>query len=107
MVSGSASGGPSVGPAPDAPSPRSWPLIIRAPGSSSAGDPPIPSGALRMSSPLRLGIVGAGAVTQVAHLPVLKKLKGIEIAALADGDMVKASALANRFAVPSVFEDLH
>ncbi|HTK56943.1 MAG TPA: Gfo/Idh/MocA family oxidoreductase [Gemmatimonadales bacterium] len=59
-----------------------------------------------MSSPIRLGIVGAGAVTQVAHLPALKKLKGIEIAALADGDMVKASALGTRFQVPSVFEDL-
>lgn len=59
-----------------------------------------------MSSPLRLGIVGAGAVTQVAHLPVLKKLKGIEVVALADGDLVKATALATRFGVPFAFEDL-
>jgi predicted dehydrogenase len=59
-----------------------------------------------MSSPLRLGIVGAGAVTQVAHLPVLKKIKQIEVAALADGDLVKASALADRFGVPNAFEDL-
>lgn len=59
-----------------------------------------------MSSPLRLGIVGAGAVTQVAHLPVLKKLKPVEVVALADGDVVKASALANRFGVPYAFEDI-
>lgn len=59
-----------------------------------------------MSSPLRLGIVGAGAVTQVAHLPVLKKLKPVEVVALADGDLVKASALASRFGVPYAFEDI-
>jgi predicted dehydrogenase len=59
-----------------------------------------------MSSPLRLGIVGAGAVTQVAHLPVLKKIKQIEVAALVDGDLVKATALADRFGVPNAFEDL-
>lgn len=58
-----------------------------------------------MSSPLRLGIVGAGAVTQVAHLPVLTKIKGIQVAALADGDLVKATTLAQRFQVPSAFED--
>ena len=58
-----------------------------------------------MSSPLRLGIVGAGAVTQVAHLPVLKKLKPVQVVALADGDVVKASALATRFGVPYAFED--
>lgn len=59
-----------------------------------------------MSSPLRLGIVGAGAVTQVAHLPVLKKLKPVQVVALADGDVVKASALATRFGVPFAFEDI-
>jgi len=59
-----------------------------------------------MSSPLRLGIVGAGAVTQVAHLPVLKKIKQIEVVALVDGDLVKASALADRFGVPNAFEDI-
>lgn len=59
-----------------------------------------------MSTSLRLGIVGAGAVTQVAHLPVLKKMKGVEVAALADGDHAKATALAARFGVRSAFEDI-
>lgn len=59
-----------------------------------------------MSTPLRLGIVGAGAVTQVAHLPVLARMRGIEVAALADADLVKATALADRFKVPLAFEDL-
>ena len=33
-----------------------------------------------MSDPLRIGIIGGGAIVQVAHLPVLKKLKTVEFA---------------------------
>ena len=47
-----------------------------------------------MSDPLRLGIIGGGAVTQVAHLPALKKFRGVEVRAIADTDPAKASALA-------------
>ena len=39
-----------------------------------------------MSDPLRLAIIGAGAATQVAHLPALKRTKGVEVVALADSD---------------------
>ena len=53
-----------------------------------------------MSDPLRLAIIGAGAVTQVAHLPVLKRTKGVEVVALADPDRPKARALADRFGIP-------
>jgi len=59
-----------------------------------------------MSEVIRLGIVGAGAVLQVAHLPVLKKLKTVEVAALCDSDLPKARALASRFGVPSVYDDI-
>lgn len=59
-----------------------------------------------MSDAMRLGVIGAGAVLQVAHLPVLKKLKGIEVAALADTDLGKARALASRHGIPSVFDDI-
>ena len=30
-------------------------------------------------SSIRIGMVGAGAIAQIAHLPVLRKLKGVEI----------------------------
>ena len=33
------------------------------------------------SERLRVGIVGGGAITQVAHLPVLKKMRGVEVQA--------------------------
>lgn len=59
-----------------------------------------------MSEVLRLGVVGAGAVLQVAHLPVIKKLRTIEVAALCDTDVPKARALASRFAIPSVYDDI-
>lgn len=59
-----------------------------------------------MTTPLRLGIVGAGAVTQVAHLPVLRKMKEIEVVALCDGDLPKARALATRFGVRSAYDDI-
>lgn len=59
-----------------------------------------------MSNPLRVGIVGAGAVTQVAHLPVLRRIKEVEVVALCDGDLPKARALANRFGVKDAFDDI-
>ncbi|HEX6105707.1 MAG TPA: Gfo/Idh/MocA family oxidoreductase [Gemmatimonadales bacterium] len=58
------------------------------------------------SDRLRVGIVGGGAITQVAHLPVLKKLKTIEVGAICDTDLPKARALADRFAVKDAFDDI-
>jgi predicted dehydrogenase len=55
---------------------------------------------------VKLGIVGGGAITQVAHLPVLKKLKNIEVLAICDTDLPKARALADRFGVKDAFDDI-
>mgnify|MGYP003293559256 CR=1 FL=1 len=46
---------------------------------------------------MKVGIIGGGAIAQVAHLPVLKKLKSIEVQAICDTDLPKARALADRF----------
>ena len=59
-----------------------------------------------MSDPVRIGLIGAGAVVQVAHLPVLKRLKSVELAAICDTDLPKARALATRFGIPDVFDDI-
>jgi predicted dehydrogenase len=59
-----------------------------------------------MSDSIKLGIIGAGAITQVAHLPVLRKLKGVEIIGICDTDLPKARALATRFQVPDAFSDI-
>ncbi len=59
-----------------------------------------------MADRLRLGIVGAGAVTQVGHLPALKKVRDIEVAGICDNDLGKARALADRFDIPVVHSDI-
>ena len=58
-----------------------------------------------MGDPVRIGLIGAGAIVQVAHLPLLKKLKGVEVAAICDVDLPKARALAERFQIKDVFDD--
>lgn len=55
---------------------------------------------------LKVGIVGGGAIAQVAHLPVLKKMPGVEVLALCDTDMPKGRALADRFGVKDAFDDI-
>jgi len=55
---------------------------------------------------VRLGLVGVGAIAQLAHLPVLSKLKGAELVALCDNDGPKASAIAERLKIPDVFTDI-
>ncbi|HTS89005.1 MAG TPA: Gfo/Idh/MocA family oxidoreductase [Gemmatimonadales bacterium] len=59
-----------------------------------------------MSETLKLGIIGAGAITQVAHLPVVNRLKGVEVVAICDTDLPKARALADRFRVRDAFSDI-
>ena len=59
-----------------------------------------------MTAPLRLAIAGCGAIAQLAHLPVLAKMRGVELVALCDNDATKARALADRFGVADVFTDL-
>ncbi|MBC7894885.1 MAG: Gfo/Idh/MocA family oxidoreductase, partial [Cytophagaceae bacterium] len=59
-----------------------------------------------MTTPVRLVVVGAGAISQLTHLPVLSKLRGVQLAALVDNDRAKARALADRFGIPDVFTDL-
>ncbi len=65
------------------------------------------SGAIgAVNVPLRVGVVGLGAISQVAHLPVLTKMRGVQVAALCDNDAAKARALAQRFGVSDIFTDI-
>ncbi len=56
--------------------------------------------------PLRFGLIGCGAIGQIAHLPILSRLRGVKIAALCDSDAAKARMLAQRFDVPEYFTDI-
>jgi len=59
-----------------------------------------------MKDDVRIGLVGAGAIAQLAHLPVLSKIKGARLVAISDNDQAKASALAERMNIPDVFTDI-
>jgi len=59
-----------------------------------------------MRPDVRVAIVGTGAIAQIAHLPVLRKMRGVDVVALCDIDRAKARALADRFEVPDVYIDL-
>lgn len=59
-----------------------------------------------MKQPVRIAVIGAGAIAQLAHLPVLSRMRGATLVALCDNDGPKARALADRFGVPDVFTDI-
>ncbi|MGE0439413.1 MAG: Gfo/Idh/MocA family protein [Gemmatimonadales bacterium] len=58
-----------------------------------------------LQAPTRVGIIGGGAIVQVAHLPVLRKSKAVELVALCDSDINKARALAERSGISSFYDD--
>ncbi len=59
-----------------------------------------------MTDPVRIGVVGAGAIAQLTHLPVLSKMRGTKLVAICDNDRPKARALADRFDIPDVYTDI-
>ena len=59
-----------------------------------------------MTADLRIAVVGTGAIAQIAHLPVLRKMRGVNVVALCDIDRAKARSLADRFEIPDVYVDL-
>ena len=61
---------------------------------------------MALSSEVRVGLIGCGAVPQTAHLPILSKMRGAKLVALCDNDGPKTSAIAKRFGVPDVFTDI-
>lgn len=59
-----------------------------------------------MRDPVRVGVVGAGAIAQVAHLGALSRSSDAAIVGICDIDVPKARALATRFGVPNVYDDI-
>ncbi len=57
-------------------------------------------------STIRVGVVGAGAIAQIAHLPVLRRLKGVQVVGICDNDGPKARALAARFETGAAYDDI-
>ncbi|MBL7074783.1 Gfo/Idh/MocA family oxidoreductase [candidate division KSB1 bacterium] len=59
-----------------------------------------------MEEKIRIGIIGVGGIAQMAHIPVLKGLDGVEIVAVCDIDSRKAGWIAEKFHIPRFFVDL-
>ena len=55
--------------------------------------------------PLKLAVVGCGAIAERAHLPAAAGLEGLEVTALVDRDLGRAEELADRFGVRRVADD--
>ncbi len=55
---------------------------------------------------VKAALVGVGVAGQVSHIPAWKKLEGVELVALCDRDLEKATRVAQRFSVPRAVESL-
>jgi predicted dehydrogenase len=51
--------------------------------------------------PVRVAVLGAGAIAQVAHLPILSRMRGVEVAAVSDKDAHTARTVAGRYGAPA------
>jgi predicted dehydrogenase len=58
-----------------------------------------------MTAPLRFGVVGAGAITTLGHIPSLQSLPGVEIVAVCDTNLERARQAAAKFNIPNAYAD--
>jgi predicted dehydrogenase len=54
---------------------------------------------------VRIGVIGLGAVAQVIHLPILSKMREVEIVALCDTEKLKARHLTGKYGAKSSHSD--
>lgn len=59
-----------------------------------------------MTRGVRIGVVGAGAIAQVAHLGALSRQPDVEIVGICDIDAAKARSLAARLQIADVYDDI-
>jgi len=54
---------------------------------------------------IKVGIIGAGAIAQISHIPSFQKLENVEVTAIADTNKEKLDFVANKFNIPEKFVD--
>jgi predicted dehydrogenase len=59
------------------------------------------------NAPLRLAIIGCGAVAELCHLPAVKHMPHVEVVALVDRQLDRANTLAKQFGISRCFENYH
>ena len=58
-----------------------------------------------MSKPIRIGIIGAGGNTRARHIPGLRGISGVELAAVCNRSRESGERSAKEFGIPQVTED--
>jgi len=58
-----------------------------------------------MPKQVRIGIIGAGGISQLVHLPILRKHKTAKVVAIADLEYEKAASVAEKFKIPEFYRD--
>lgn len=56
---------------------------------------------------VRLAIIGCGAATSVGHLPAARRVREVQVVALADPNLARAAMLGQRFGVARISADYH
>jgi predicted dehydrogenase len=56
-------------------------------------------------APLRIGFIGCGRVAQLRHLPILRDMKGVQLAAIADTDAEILRTVAGRYKVTRRYDN--
>jgi predicted dehydrogenase len=54
---------------------------------------------------IRLGVIGGGAIAQVIHLPLLRRLNGVKVTALAETDRQKLQILGHQHSIPKLYSN--
>jgi predicted dehydrogenase len=56
-------------------------------------------------SKVRVGVIGAGGIAQVAHIPSYQKLENVTVAAICDPNAAKLEFVKGKFGIPEAFSD--
>ena len=56
------------------------------------------------AAPIRLAVIGTGAISQIVHVPILAEREDVDLVALADTDSRKADTIARRFDINEVID---
>jgi len=55
---------------------------------------------------LKIALVGAGGISQIVRIPVLKKIENLELVAICEVDEAKASFIADKYEINNVYFDI-
>lgn len=59
-----------------------------------------------MDEKIIIGLIGTGAVAQIAHIPFWKKIPEVELLAVCDKNKTKAQLIAEKFKIPYYFSEV-